>query len=662
MRSLPALVALALSPTLALTQRPPQTRPNVVLVITDDVGYGDIGVYGAPDVRTPNIDALARQGVRLTDFYANAPSCTPTRAGLITGRYQQRYELEYPLGTFGKRDVETGLPVTGRSLPQLLKNAGYATALIGKWHLGWKPEFSPRAHGFDYFFGFKSGYTDYWQHTAGGPIGIDADLYENDSLVTVPGYMTDLITERSIRFIETNATRPFFLEVAYNAAHWPYQRPDHPSVARDRARHLGPFDDSTSTRADYVAILERADQGFGRILGALDRLGLARNTIVVFTNDNGGEWLARGTPLFQHKLTVWEGGIRVPAIVRWPGHIRPGTVSRQVGITMDLTASVIAATGAPAPDDTKLEGIDLFAILEGRRPPVERTLFWRVGGRVQQAVRSGKWKLVMDGPRAMLFDLDRDVSEREDVIAVHTDVAKRLRRELAAWEVDVDDEALRRSQESIGAEVDHIIVAIDTLERGIRLLREATGVAPVFGGVHPGRGTQNALMSLGRGTYLELLAPNFADTTAARQVAFFSQFRTLTPYGWAVHARNADSLGARAVAHALPGGVVQQGSRARPDGSTLAWRTTVPWGPSFGAYLPFFIEWGARSPHPSSDAPGVCLLAAVRMVSSSPDSLGALLARAEVRVPVVAGTREGLQFDLACATGRVSLPSRGQSR
>jgi arylsulfatase A-like enzyme len=357
-------VAIAMLPAPALAQERNERRPNVVLIITDDVGYGDLGSYGAPDVKTPHIDRLARDGVRLTDFYANGATCTPTRAGLISGRYQQRFGLEQPLGAQSPADAERGLLPTGRSLPQLLKNNGYATALIGKWHLGWKSEFSPMAHGFDYFFGFKSGYVDYYQHTTGPDAPLRADLFENDRPVEVPGYMTDLITERSVRFIEQNAGRPFFLDVAYNAAHWPYQRPDAPSTARDNARHLGPFDDPTSTRADYVAMLERADQGIGRILAALDKAGLRRNTIVIFTNDNGGEWLSRNAPLFHRKGSVWEGGIRVPAIIRWPGRIRAGRVSGQVGITMDLTASILAATGTPVPPEARLEGINLLPILE----------------------------------------------------------------------------------------------------------------------------------------------------------------------------------------------------------------------------------------------------------------------------------------------------------
>ena len=435
---LAAAMAAAVATAPISAQSGEARRPNVVLIITDDVGYGDFGSYGAPDVRTPHIDSLAKDGVRLTDFYANGATCTPTRTGLMSGRYQQRFALERPIGSATSADAEMGLPATGRSLPQLLKNHGYATALIGKWHLGYKPEFSPNAHGFDYFFGFKSGFTDYYHHVSGDG---RPDLFENDRAVDVPGYMTDLITERAVGFIEQNRQRPFFIDVSYNAGHWPYQPPGAPSKARDNGRHLSPFDEATSTRADYVAMLEHADSGVGRILQALDKLGLRENTIVIFTNDNGGEWLSRNTPLFHHKGSVWEGGIRVPAIIRWPGRIPAGRVSGQVGITMDLTASILAATGTPVASDAGLEGIDLLPVLEGRAPEVERTLFWRVPG--QQAVRSGDWKLMMDGGRPMLFNLRTDIAEHNDLIGQRSDIARRLRPLLAAWQENVDAEAKR---------------------------------------------------------------------------------------------------------------------------------------------------------------------------------------------------------------------------
>ena len=436
--------ASVLFPAATSAQKAPARPPNVVLIMTDDMGYGDLGSYGATDIKTPNLDRLARDGVRMTDFYANGATCTPTRAGLISGRYQQRFALEAPLQAGGAADFERGLAPTAWSLPRLLKNNGYKTALVGKWHLGWKNEFSPAAHGFEYFFGFKSAFVDYYQHTAGPNSPLKADLFENDQQVEVPGYMTDLITDRSIAFIEGNARQPFFIDISYSAPHWPYQPPDKPSTARDNGRHLNPFDEPTSTRADYVAMIERLDQGVGRILSALDKAGLRQNTIVIFTNDNGGEWLSRNAPLFHHKGSLWEGGIRVPTIVRWPGRIRAGTVSKQVGITMDLTASILAATGTSVPAEARLEGIDLFPALERRVPEIERTLFWRVAGvRNQQMVRSGEWKLLVDDGRPLLFNLRADIGERDNLIGQRSEIARRLRPLLAAWQEDVDAEAKR---------------------------------------------------------------------------------------------------------------------------------------------------------------------------------------------------------------------------
>jgi arylsulfatase A-like enzyme len=419
----------------------PPSRPNIVLIITDDVGYGDIGSYGAPDIRTPNIDSLAKAGVRFTQFYANGSSCTPTRAGLISGRYQQRFALERPLSGAASPDVSIGLPATGRSLPQLLRDGGYSTALVGKWHLGYQPQFSPRAHGFESFFGFKSGYIDYYQHTDG--FG-HPDLFEDDKPVTMNGYMTDLITERAVKFIGEHARAPFFLEVAYNAAHWPYQDPDRPSTAIRNSAHLLPYDENTDTRAGYVKIMERADRGVGEILAALDRAGLSQNTLVVFTNDNGGEWLSRNTPLFNRKFTLYEGGIRVPAIVRWPGHVPAGAVSTQVAITMDLSATFLAAAGVSVPAAAKLEGMDLIPLLRAGAKPIPRTLFWRVAaaGLNQRAVRDGDWKLLLEGSaRVMLFNVGNDISERDDVAASNTAVVRRMHQRLLAWEKDVDSEA-----------------------------------------------------------------------------------------------------------------------------------------------------------------------------------------------------------------------------
>ena len=384
------LVALAIgcvSATVGHAQSGRETRPNVVLIITDDMGWADLGSYGATDIRTPNLDRLAGEGLRLTDFYANGTTCSPTRAGLISGRYQQRFGIEAPLPNV-VRAGDRGLPATGYSLPQLLKNHGYATALIGKWHLGYVEEKTPNAHGFDYFFGLKSGYHDYYTHHDGEG---DADLWENDKPIETSGYTTDLITERAARFIDEHKNEPFFLDVAYTAPHWPYQRPGQPSAAPDNARHVMPHDPETSTRSDYVAMIEHLDRQIGELLAAIESAGVSEDTVVIFTNDNGGEWLSSSAPFFGRKWTVFEGGIRVPAIVRWPNRIPAGSVSDQVGITMDLTASILAVTGAPLPAEARLEGVNLFPVWEGREPERERTLFWRsgTGASKQAAVRRG---------------------------------------------------------------------------------------------------------------------------------------------------------------------------------------------------------------------------------------------------------------------------------
>jgi len=322
-----------------------------------------------------------------------------------------------------------------------LKNNGYATALIGKWHLGYLPQFSPTAHGFDQFFGIKSGYVDYYQHTdgAGRP-----DLFENESPTSATGYMTDLITTRAVSFIGRHTNAPFFLDVAYTGPHWPYQRPDQPSVARGNARHLMPYDSATSTRADYVTMVERVDKGVGEILQSLKQHGLEQNTLIIFTNDNGGEWLSNNAPFFHGKWTLWEGGLRVPTIMRWPGRIPSGKVSTQVAITMDLTASILAATNTPVPEQALLEGVNLLPLVAAPGAPVERTLFWRTdaGNRVQAAVRKGHWKLLVDGTHTMLFDLRTDVMERNNVAARQPGVARELYVLLGAWQRSVDADAL----------------------------------------------------------------------------------------------------------------------------------------------------------------------------------------------------------------------------
>ncbi len=399
-------------------------KPNVIFILVDDLGYADIGSYGARDIRTPHLDRLAREGVRLTDCYSNGPVCTPTRTGFVTGRYQQRVGLEWAIRT---GDKEPGLPTSETSIARMLKENGYATALFGKWHLGYKPEFGPNAHGFDEFFGILGGNADMYSHK--GDNG-ELELYENTTPADRPGYLTDLITGRAVAYVDRHARDPFFMYVAYNAVHWPFQAPDRPDDVRTRENWL------RGTRADYIRMLERMDEGVGQILKALDRHNLARHTLVIFTNDNGGDRFSINAPLAHRKESLWEGGIRVPCLARWPAEIPAGKVSNQPAITMDWTATILAATHSTLPAGRLLDGMNLLPVLQGRAPQIERTFFWRVARdmRKQKAVRRGKWKMLRDGGIDLLFDLEKEVSERYDVGYQHQEVLKQMRDLLSAWE------------------------------------------------------------------------------------------------------------------------------------------------------------------------------------------------------------------------------------
>lgn len=401
-------------------------RPNIVLFLADDLGLADLGCQGARDLRTPAIDSIAREGVRFTQAYSNAPLCSPTRVALMTGRYQQRYGVEY---VFTPRSAGKGLSPSVPTLSSLLRKAGYRTGIFGKWHLGWEPEFSPLKHGFDEFFGLRGSDHDHYSHRA---IEGHPDLWDGDKPVEMEGYTTDLIEQRACAFAGRASDVPFFLYVPFNAVHWPFQRPGKPQDVRTAATWYD------GTRADYVEMVQRMDAAVGRILGAIPYSARA-NTLVVFANDNGGDRLSDNRPAFHRKMTLWEGGIRVPLLMKWPGRIRAGSVSEQPTITMDLTATLLSAARAEKPPDG-LEGIDLLPIVQGRAPVRERTFCWRYqhGTVNQRAIRDGVWKLVRDGGSDLLFHMREIVREQTDLAWRHPDKVKELRDKLAAWEKDVD--------------------------------------------------------------------------------------------------------------------------------------------------------------------------------------------------------------------------------
>ena len=359
--------AMALAARLPWLRR--RQRPNLVFILADDLGYGDLSAYGRRDYETPYLDTMASGGIRFTNAYSAASVCTPTRGGFMTGRYPARLPmgLQQPMSWVNDRD---GLPPEHPTISSLLRASGYRTSLIGKWHLGYLPQFGPLQHGFDEFFGILSGGVDYYTHEDALR---KADLHEGLIPVERVGYLTELLTERAVEFVSRAHTDPFYLSLHYTAPHWPWQGPgDHRSDTTKSG-----FEGGEGSPAVFGAMVRSMDTGVGAVLAALARAGRERETLVIFTSDNGGERYSFNWPHQQHKGTLWEGGIRVPAIARWPGTIPGGQVSDQVAVTMDWTATMLAAAGVSPAESYPLDGTDLSGLLSRRQAEFERTLFWR---------------------------------------------------------------------------------------------------------------------------------------------------------------------------------------------------------------------------------------------------------------------------------------------
>jgi len=404
-------------------------KPNIVFIMADDLGYADVSCYGQRDYTTPNVDRLAIEGVKFTQGYANSAVCSPTRTALITGRYQYRLAagLEETINLQSPKNA--GLPPGHPTLPSLLKKVGYATTLVGKWHLGFLPDFSPLKSGYDHFFGIWGGASDYFNHGPGSP----APLYEDELPIERHGYMTNLLGDRAVQTVEAYARskEPFLLSLHFTAPHWPWEGPDDEAESKRIKGRLRHYDGGT--QKTYITKVQSLDANIGRVLQALDVQGLAENTIVIFTSDNSGERFSKVWPFSGMKSELLEGGLRIPAIVRWPGRVAAGSVSEQVMISMDWMPTLLAAAGTQMESAYPPDGENLLPTLISRPAPHPRKLYWRYKAGTQRAIRDGDWKYLRIAGNEFLFDVVKDQRERANYKDREKDVIARLKADWDAW-------------------------------------------------------------------------------------------------------------------------------------------------------------------------------------------------------------------------------------
>lgn len=432
-----ALSLLCVSRTVVEAQR---RAPNIVVIVSDDMGYADIGVHGSKDIPTPHIDALAKGGIRFTDAYVSGPYCSPTRAGLLTGRYPQRFGHEFNPEPAPSHN-EIGLPLGETTMADRLRAAGYRTALVGKWHLG-RDKFHPLERGFDEFFGFLGGAHSYIASNAAGP----NPILDGREIVAETTYLTDAFADRAIDFIKRQKSRPFFLYLAFNAVHTPMHATE---------KHLARFPHiADKQRRAYAAMLSAMDDGIGRTLAALREGGLEEDTLIIFFNDNGGPSMAgtsgngsSNAPLRGSKRQTWEGGIRVPFIVRWKGRLLEGKTDRRPIIQLDVLPTALAAAGVESKPAGNFDGVNLLPFLTGKRSGQPHdALYWRLGENM--AIRKGDWKLVKttEGPlhavdpafyndlsSAELYNLANDIGEKKNLAAAHPEKVKELTADWQRW-------------------------------------------------------------------------------------------------------------------------------------------------------------------------------------------------------------------------------------
>ncbi|WP_375586285.1 sulfatase-like hydrolase/transferase [Cyclobacterium xiamenense] len=414
--------------------------PNIILIVIDDLGYGDLGIFGNKDHQTPNMDRLGKEGILFTDFHANAPVCSPTRAALMTGQYQQRSEVEHAIGF----TLKEGLPLHKTTVAERLQSSGYSTAVFGKWHLGHVTRFEPNDQGFSQSC-VSNNTPDYHSHVSREG---ERDWYKNQVLLEESGYLTDLVNDYSIRFIEESSETPFFLFISHLAVHFPFQGPNDP-IHRTLGKtwhdsKFGPLPESQYRRA-YKDMLEAVDASIGQVIEKLEDLGLREKTLIFITSDNGAySWVGSNFPYSGQKGDLLEGGHRVPAIANWPGKIEAGRITSETSMTMDLAPTFLSLSGLNFINDNDMDGVDLGPVLFQNEKLIPRQLFWRFNNPYEDskafAVRDGDWKYhVVNGER-FLFHLNLDPLEKTNLIHVYPDKAECLERDYDKWLAEIEKE------------------------------------------------------------------------------------------------------------------------------------------------------------------------------------------------------------------------------
>lgn len=423
---LQSAAAAALAAPLAGAAR----RPNIIVILADDLGFADVGFEGCKDIPTPYIDRLARSGVRFSNACVSHPFCSPTRAGLMTGRYQQRFGHENN-PKYDNDDQVSGLPTSEITIAQVLSDAGYVTGQIGKWHLGAAPKFHPLKRGFKEQFGFIGGGHDYFKSELDNPKAREymIPIERDGKPVAETEYLTDAFSREACSFVGRHAKDPFFLYLAYNSPHTPLQAPD---ALLERVSGI-----QDPIRKKYGAMICAMDDGIGRLTAMLEVLKLENDTLIFFLSDNGGPTSvthADNHPFRGQKGQVYDGGIHVPFVMKWPGQLPAGETYGSPIISLDIFPTAAAVAGAHIPTDRKIDGVNLMPHITGKgSPPPHDKLYWRTGGGQAFAVRQGNWKLVKIGNHTELYDLEADISESKDAASAKPEVLQRLETARVSW-------------------------------------------------------------------------------------------------------------------------------------------------------------------------------------------------------------------------------------